>query len=238
MAWTTVDEIEQYRRDLAIFFKRLSTLSEQNQPPHANAANGYFVTAVKNDQEIKSVVPPRAPAYDAEAQQIFAALLRLEQGILKPFSERENHSGSWKDNFGLALKAVEAIGPDIEAIAKAIPAVIKLDPTAVNSIVDGIKKAANDIHNTGIGFEGTNANGFIQNDVKAICDEAVKTFAAIKAGAKDAFAITFIESIVDILNQISNIKQENNDPWLYASWQLSFQAITGLGALRLYALRP
>lgn len=108
MPWETNDDVDQYRRDVAKFFERIATLSEANETPGANAANGWFIKAVRDDQEIKKVAPPRGTADDPEAEQIFSLLNEFETKVVEAFNF-ENYDSGWHKSSRLALKVLDEL---------------------------------------------------------------------------------------------------------------------------------
>lgn len=232
----TSDDVDQYRRDVAKFFERIATLSEENQPPGANAANGWFIKAVRDDQEIKKVAPPRGSADDPEAEQIFSVLTALETKILEAFSF-ENYDSGWHKSSRLALKVLEELKDKIGPVLADIVRVVNKDITAIGKLVEDTKALIDKVHNSGIVYEGAHANGWIQPAVKDAATKAHEAFAQIVANKQDPLAHELARAMVEITRAIMAIPDFENKPWLYGDWQISIQAIMRAGATTLYAIR-
>jgi hypothetical protein len=236
MPWETNDDVDQYRRDVAKFFERIATLSEANEPPGANAANGWFIKAVRDDQEIKKVAPPRGTADDPEAEQIFSLLNEFETKVVEAFNF-ENYDSGWHKSSRLALKVLDELKDKIGPVIADIVRVVNKDVTAIGKLVEDTKALIDKIHNSGLVYEGAHANGWIQPAVKEAATKAHDGFAQIVANKQDSLAHEFARAMVEITKAIKTIPDFENKPWLYGDWQISIQAIMRAGATTLYAIR-
>ncbi|WP_267396518.1 MULTISPECIES: hypothetical protein [unclassified Sphingomonas] len=235
--WGTSDDIEQYRRDIGKFFDRLAAAAEGNPPPGMNAANGFFVKAVQDDAELKSVAPPRKTGDDPEGQRIFAALASFEAKVLETFKLPNAH-GRWSTNAGVAWDAFQKLKNDIPPVITAIGgAVATVNPATIAALAESVKSLIDKIHNAGVVYEGDHANGYIQSGVHDAAVQLKDVLDDVHAHPVDPFAGKFAQAMSAILDKLIALNFENN-PWLRGEWQVSFQAITRAGALQLYALTP
>lgn len=235
--WGTSDDIEQYRRDFALFLERIAIASEGNPPPGSNAANGWFVKAVRDDAEIKNVAPPRAKADDPQAEKIFSILSIFEGRVMEAFTF-ENYKSSWTKSGKLAFDALDAMKGDLAKIAASIRAVITWDAPALIALGKSIDDLIKNVHKSGLQYEGAHANGHINQAVLDAANQAKASFdAVVSAQDGDPLAIAFSKASSTIMQDIIAIGKLDNDPWLEAAWQIRMQAICRLGSELLLEVR-
>ncbi len=235
--WRTSDDVEQYRRDFAKFLERIAVASEGNPPPGSNAANGWFVKAVRDDPEIKNVAPPRAKADDPQAEKIFVILSNFEGRVMEAF-HFENYESSWTKSGKLAFDALDKMKGDLAKVAASIKAVISWDPASLIALGKSIDDLIKNVHKSGLQYEGAHANGHINKAVLDAATQAKTSFDGIVAAqGGDPLAVAFATASSKIMEDIIAIGQLDNDPWLVAEWQIKMQAICRLGSELLLEVR-